>query len=550
MNLIESIQINGFRSCESLQLNALNNLNCFLGLNNSGKSNILRAMNLFFNGELEPGVRFLLERDGNFPAKRRKKKEVIIKLTFITKELKKLPQFKNAIGHIPDKYEITKTWGYQDPPEGIIKTKRKDQHDKALSFLKFIRFRYLTAHRDPAKIMAETEGRIRKELLRRFSSRVNKSTVTGQHSNMDNVLEILHKASNVLISPIITPLKKNSPEIRDIVLQTPKEFQDLIVSLGYSVQLTNHKFIPEELQGSGFQSHLMFRVLFFADTAYSLDFGWKVATIWAIEEPESFLHRNFEIELANFFGEISRKCSSRIQIFCTTHSDVFPQYGDNCILVKFDKDHYSQIEKTNTKDIIAKSALLGINNFVHNLHFQQNLPLLIVEGKTDKVILEKTLQLLQKDNSIQLFCNDDIDIQSGGDALLPYYKNNKQVIEHRQKPIIQILDWNVPDRKVQEYQNISSNLKAYRFDGQKSNPKLDESFTGIERYLPEYFLDKISQNDPKFSYQKDQKSDIISIKKKTLENYKVIISSYFQQNAKVFDLQYLKSEIDEILKLV
>jgi len=57
---IEKIEITNFRSIrEKLLIEASNsNFKIFIGPNNSGKSNILRAINLFFNKETEPRVSY------------------------------------------------------------------------------------------------------------------------------------------------------------------------------------------------------------------------------------------------------------------------------------------------------------------------------------------------------------------------------------------------------------------------------------------------------------------------------------------------------------
>ena len=48
-----------------------------VGLNGSGKSNLLRALNLFFNDELEPGEQFSLRRDFREPGRKAKLRTAI-----------------------------------------------------------------------------------------------------------------------------------------------------------------------------------------------------------------------------------------------------------------------------------------------------------------------------------------------------------------------------------------------------------------------------------------------------------------------------------------
>ena len=49
MQLIDRIEVNYFRSVYSISVKKLRDLNVFIGPNDAGKSNVLRALNLFFN---------------------------------------------------------------------------------------------------------------------------------------------------------------------------------------------------------------------------------------------------------------------------------------------------------------------------------------------------------------------------------------------------------------------------------------------------------------------------------------------------------------------
>ncbi|WP_394699778.1 AAA family ATPase [uncultured Pseudodesulfovibrio sp.] len=53
MNIIEKIEINYFRSAYSVTLSDLKDITTLIGENDSGKSNILKALNLFFNNDTE-----------------------------------------------------------------------------------------------------------------------------------------------------------------------------------------------------------------------------------------------------------------------------------------------------------------------------------------------------------------------------------------------------------------------------------------------------------------------------------------------------------------
>lgn len=69
MDIIERIEIKHFRSFDGgkgqikVGIDKLRDINIFSGANDSGKSNVLRALNLFFNNEISPGVKFNKVRD-------------------------------------------------------------------------------------------------------------------------------------------------------------------------------------------------------------------------------------------------------------------------------------------------------------------------------------------------------------------------------------------------------------------------------------------------------------------------------------------------------
>ncbi|MDJ0275384.1 AAA family ATPase [Sphingomonas sp. 2R-10] len=78
---IHQIHIENFRSIQRLTIPA-DRLSVFVGKNDSGKSNILRALNLFFNDVTNPGKPFNFEDDYNLfvPERAKTAKEVVVRL--------------------------------------------------------------------------------------------------------------------------------------------------------------------------------------------------------------------------------------------------------------------------------------------------------------------------------------------------------------------------------------------------------------------------------------------------------------------------------------
>lgn len=107
MKIIEKIEIIHFRSFlgspspYKTEISSLKDLNIFSGSNDSGKSNIFRALNLFFNNEVSHGMPFDFERDFFLGKKQGTQKVIEIKVSFNLSRNKR-DKF------LPDKFSISK----------------------------------------------------------------------------------------------------------------------------------------------------------------------------------------------------------------------------------------------------------------------------------------------------------------------------------------------------------------------------------------------------------------------------------------------------------
>lgn len=63
MIYVKEIKVSGFRSLDDVVVKDIQDLSVVFGKNVSGRSNVLRALNLFFNNETHPGQEFDPELD-------------------------------------------------------------------------------------------------------------------------------------------------------------------------------------------------------------------------------------------------------------------------------------------------------------------------------------------------------------------------------------------------------------------------------------------------------------------------------------------------------
>jgi len=160
MKLIKQIEIQRFKSIRSSSLNDLEDFNVLAGLNNSGKSNFLRALNVFFNNQIDIDTLIYVDRDYYRPeVKSRKKKEIQISVYF---DLPEVFNFRNKLEPVEKllgrQFKISKKWS-RDSAEALVFLNdsqdplNKEDSDKVELFLSLISFRMIPNRVIPTDII-------------------------------------------------------------------------------------------------------------------------------------------------------------------------------------------------------------------------------------------------------------------------------------------------------------------------------------------------------------------------------------------------------------
>lgn len=498
MLIIKSIAIKDFRSISFANLNITSGFLPVVGANNSGKSNILRALNLFFNNEVEPGRILNFSEDFHNPS-RRKKKEIVISIDFdLPASFKFQKTIRTGLEELLGRqFQIKKTWSMPEYPierdaklkifykknTGELKEASQDEEYRIRQFLALIRFRYVPNHIHPSEILRSEQSSIQIELLAKLR-RSKKVPIEQQES----LFKELGKLSREFILPISKELHSAALHIETVDLSTPKDMGELLFSFAPRLKVSGGEIFNALLHGSGVQSLLTLLILRYLDSRFSSRFGWHQATIWAIEEPESFLHKDLEYKVADVLSETGGQ-DSRFQVFCTTHSDVFVRHAIKGILCVL-KNGKTEAQIRESRELCGEAAQLGISSYVPPIIYGAPKPLLIVEGPSDKLLIEYSYA------SLKITCPWEIqDIQTitggffeGVDGFKTYLKGNQEIIKSRslKSPIFILIDWNESDKQIGEYQNllkIHPTSNVCRWIKDESNLELDNSFAGIEKYL-------------------------------------------------------------------
>lgn len=504
MILLQRIHIKDFRSIANETFDIKEGYNPIIGLNNSGKSNLLRALNLYFTNEVEPGKALDLRVDFHNPS-RNQKKRIEISIDF------KLPdkfQYQRTISESLNRllgrnFTIKLVWQYSDPisrnigveysyrknEESFVTAKNEDENS-IRQFIKLIKFRYIPNHIHPSEMLKSEENELRDALIFKLNQKksFDKNTI-------QELFDRITSLSTEIVKPIEEKLKDTATNVNELSLTVPTDLSQLLFAFKPQMKVRGGEKLDSLQHGSGVQSYLTYRMLHFLDTRYSSKFGWHQATIWAIEEPESFLHQSLQHKMADFFSEIGR--DERFQVFTTTHNDIFARYSSSGLLFTLDNGKTNALT-TDSTYLIELLSKKGIVSFVHPLHYSVRKPLLLVEGITDKRYLENYYRVTKLVNPWDVRAIEEIDPGSnlkGVDGLGSYLNSNISVLKTRaiDSPIIVVIDWNENNTKIEKINralSVHQPSTAVQWPEANANPQLDESFTGIERFLSTSIIEK------------------------------------------------------------
>jgi len=558
MKLITGIEISGFRSIREACLKDIGNFSTLAGVNNSGKSNYLRALNLFFNGEVEPQFGFNINKDYYRPdaSKQKKKKRIRIKINFslpsnfnFRKGLKEVETLLKPSGS--SSFSITKEWIKEFPSPNVYLNDQIDPLDlesrhKVEQFLSLISLRYIPNRVLPIDIIKKEHQALRDVLIRRVSR---------QRPATDNsIFKKISDTSQRLILSLYKHLKETVPDIEDIKLSTPSSLSDMIFAFGYKLKEKGIEF-EDDVQGSGIQSLLMLDTLYLIDQDYFQQFGWKQASIWVIEEPESSLHCSLEASVASFLSTIANEKNSRLQIISTTHSEMIIQHSDKCYLIEKSLNG-SGSSSEEISDILEKTSRLGVTSWTHPLLRFPLSPLILVEGKQDHGFLVKAFEILNPRalSKIQLSYLEKISLSESGEtggaeALAKYIKNNVKVIKNRslKYPVITIFDWDVASKvtDVKKYFSTNDPFKAFAWSESNANPRLGREFHGFERFLEDRIIEEVRSRNPNIVFQNADGK--YTVPKEHYSVFKSLVQEIILNNLLDSDIVYATNFLNSII---
>ena len=322
MTLIRRVQIKNFRSIKSLDVDC-NYMTLFAGQNDAGKSNILRALNLFFNDHTNHMTAFFFEDDHyalNNPVKQAK--EITITVEF---ELPESYQDTNG-GRIV----WTKTWrnhglikdnDYHGVRIGKNRLGRESREKLEIppksnvhALLRQIEFIYVPAIKD-----SHYFDSLRGDIYRLISDVAAKSFRESSRDFETSIADHLSGLTDDIVNMI--GLETN--------LALPKDLSHIFERLDF-LSGDNQFTVSLNNRGDGIKArHIPVILKFMAEKKKETQVrgGAPFVFIWAYEEPENNVEMSRCFSMADEFWSYVE--NNIAQVFMTTHSPVFYNLTNN-----------------------------------------------------------------------------------------------------------------------------------------------------------------------------------------------------------------------------
>lgn len=482
-----------FRSIASIALTGIEEVVPLVGLNGSGKSNLLRALNVFFTGHVERGDPLDLARDFREPRRKVKSRiEVEVDLDYevfgsLRKDLEEaLVRVTGGGKHITVRKEwtLTEVRMFAGAEGAAVTAVAPDVVPAISRLLEVVRFRYVPNHVHPSQILQDEQESIRRLLVSRLAKR---------QSDTEEVIKRIREISADLMEPIRTAMEEATGSVAAVELATPSDWKEMAWAFGLKLKGSQTESFEALLHGSGVQSVLAYNILHAIDTSFGDAFGWRKGAVWALEEPESFLHSGLQAELARTLSGYA--VGNPLQVLFSTHSAAFMGVASSGISATLDGSGRTEVEVVERPALLRLAYTSGVASFSHPLHLGPPKPVLLVEGKGDRDLLLRAYREGRVLNPYWILCLEDIDPKlQGGDEVARWLKYNQAAIAARPltSPIVALRDW---ESKVKPIEDISKALaphatsRCIAWDAACVNTDLSENFVGIERFLSTAYIE-------------------------------------------------------------
>ncbi|USS90680.1 ATP-dependent nuclease [Fructilactobacillus carniphilus] len=500
---INSFTIGNFRSFKeqhnSKDFNNLKSINVLTGENNTGKTNVLRALNLFFNPDSynEYEDRNYINRitggGSSHPILR-----IDLLDTNQDKHLKIKLAFSKKNNGIQYNYDIVDGTSLNN----------LNEHSSTKDILNFIQNKFKIVYLGATdESITDQADRVLTDMILSYYKRKNrkiKKSIDDFENSYKTLITNLKNNLQILSEGMKSDFQ-NLPQSFYPELEITKEqkITDFLID-NFQVKINDTYSQPLKVKGSGVQrSSIILMNLFLVNNLYK-----NKNTIILLDEPEAFLYPTLVKSLKNIFQKVIDS-NDQMQSFITTHSPQFIAETSNKKYSFYNLTQHSEMKKfsrsKNEEDIVKSSIISKYNQKVKNeVLIKYGLidnvddceDIIIVEGITDKNYLD---YLLPDDHRPQIRYGNEYKkwkfISSGANGILPILKY-LDYVSKIERNIFILLDGDNEGQKVKK--NIESEKEL------RKNSKLKIYNLSNDLTIEDYFFTKEDLAEKIIKIQKEK----------------------------------------------
>ncbi|MGE8781547.1 ATP-dependent nuclease [Leptospira terpstrae] len=378
--MLTKIKIRNFRSIKYIETD-LTDLNAVIGPNSSGKSNILRALNLILGQTYANIKSFSLEDFYNFDTSNHIEIDVYFK-----KVLKCDPEVKgfrlfndgNSVSYIAIDTSGNPCTYYKGNEKKVSNAMKEE-----------VPLLYLNLDRQSTQQIKPSQWTLYGKLLNVINERISKE-------DNDNFISDLNKTYQDNVFPYVEPIesmltlfvKEQTGKLLNLNMSVIDPSM-ILKDLRPRIKDNNGFEIDIDKEGAGIQSAVTIAI---ARTYAEVT---KMPLIIAIEEPEIFLHPH---GCRHFYSILKNLSNSGVQVFYTTHRESFIDIREyqSIKLVK-KKQNSTEIKSFSGKieDFDEIKASSKFDPEMNEVFFAEKA--ILVEGAADKISIKLAFEKLNKD---------------------------------------------------------------------------------------------------------------------------------------------------------
>ena len=315
MKIIDNVSIRYFRSIYSLTLNDCEDLTVITGKNDVGKSNILKALNLFFNNQSDYLKNYRFSDDYSLIRKEQVKKDTIRGQQFISITVRFI-RGDIMVNSLPPVFSVTKRWDMHSQESKVmtsdvhrrmkmyaekngIKYSEKTTSTSLSTFLNRIKYVYIPAIKDD-RVFEETLNILQQSL---FDSR--------NREVLDAPISQANKAVQTVVGNLQDDFKESTGIDNFIELPNTLNYTNGLLQIMTQI---NGGSVSIDKRGDGIKTHYIPKILNYVAQRSKSSF------IWGFEEPENSYEYRRCLQVAN---EFDTQYSKDSQVFITSHSPAF-----------------------------------------------------------------------------------------------------------------------------------------------------------------------------------------------------------------------------------